>query len=215
MSMLNASATTSPTAMTITSPRIMKFLKPLIVTPLSVPRLPWLPALSPISRGQTTSMRLWDQCYRDLLHIDRLPVLRRALEHLDRAGLGPCDGVRDRDRVAAAAAGAAARRAERPGDLVAGRVQDAHADHRFEDVGRAGHDHRARHLLADGRVLHGDRWQVAVVHRGGLRTLHGDSAEHGDTLAVHLELDAGDGRELRQRVHQLGDPERHRRRTGS
>src|SRR5215469_2502789 len=64
--------------------------------------------------------RLRHKGHRDLLQVDRLPVLGRALEHLDRAGLLPRHGVRDRDRVTAAAAGATAGRAERPGDLVAG-----------------------------------------------------------------------------------------------
>src|SRR3984957_11722226 len=58
-------------------------------------------------------------------------------------------------------------------------------------------------LRADKRAPHRDRWQVPAVHRTGLRTLHRNSADRGDTLAVDLKPQAGDRRELGQRVHHL------------
>src|SRR5580693_5158731 len=99
MSMLNARAITSPTAMTITSPRIRKFLKPLIVmSPLRAaviqvwfgawtffPYLGYLPPLLSVASNHVNDRHqpgsLWSQRHRDQLHVDRLPVLRRAFEH--------------------------------------------------------------------------------------------------------------------------------------
>src|SRR5690242_21476002 len=126
---------------------------------------------------------LWCEGHRDQLEMEWLAVLHGGLEYLDRAGLFPGYGVADRDRVVAAASRAAGRSGERPGDLVAAGVQDADADRGLEDIGGAGDGDRAGHLLAYGRVLHGDRGQVATIHRGGLRAPHRDSADRSDGVA--------------------------------
>ena len=144
-------------------------------------------------------------------------VLRRRVIDPQRAPLGLGDRVRDAHVERAPAAGAAGGHDHLVGELLARRVEDRDPERGLEDVRAAGDPSGVAERGAEGRSVDEHRRQLIGEVRTADGTVQDDpfAAEHGHRLALDLEDDRLDGRELGQRVDDLGEAELHRGRAAA